>query len=68
VPVVVGSVGELHLVDNHHHTTGIYTLSVEYGPEFPNDDYYYTIADFHDLAPVDFWARMVQGGPVLDSA
>jgi hypothetical protein len=66
VPVVVGPGGGLHLVDNHHRTTGIYTLSVEYGPEFPNYVYYYTIADFHDLAPVDFWARMVQGGPVLD--
>lgn len=66
VPVVLGPGGQLHLVDNHHRTTGVYTLSVEYGPEFPDYVYYRVIADFSNLSGPQFWARLIQGGPVLD--
>ncbi len=50
VPVVLGPGARLHLVDNHHRTTGIYTLSVELGSQgFPNYVYYRLIADLSHL-------------------
>ncbi len=67
VPVVLGPGGELHLVDNHHRTTGIYTLSVEYGAPFPDYVYYYVIADFSNLKGPAFWARLIEGGTVIDA-
>lgn len=67
VPVVIGLGGQLHLVDNHHRTTGVYTLSVELGSQgFPNYVYYRVIADLSNLTGPAFWAAMIQGGPVRD--
>ncbi len=66
VPVVVGPAGQLHLVDNHHRTTGVYTLSVEYGAPFPDYIYYRVIADLSNLSGSKFWARLIEGGPVVD--
>ncbi|MFM1867986.1 MAG: hypothetical protein RL591_1394, partial [Planctomycetota bacterium] len=66
VPVVRGPGGELHLVDNHHRTTGVYTLSVEFGPEFPDYVYYQVIDDLSHLSGAAFWARLIEGGPVID--
>lgn len=66
VPVVRGPGGQLHLVDNHHRTTGVYTLSVELGPEFPDYVYYRVIDDLSHLSGAAFWARLIEGGPVVD--
>lgn len=66
VPVVLGPNAQLHLVDNHHRTSAIRTLNEEIGSPFPNYVYYYVIADLSAYSGPAFWAKLIEGGPVLD--
>lgn len=71
VPVVLGPNGQLHLVDNHHRTLGVYLLykkKLLEHPEtlFPNYVYYRQIDDLSAYSGSAFWAKLVEGGPVLD--
>jgi hypothetical protein len=67
VPVVLGPHAQLHLVDNHHRTSAILTLNEELGAPFPDYVYYYVIADLSAYSGAAFWARLIEGGPVLDA-
>ncbi|MBU3682916.1 MAG: hypothetical protein FGM39_02660 [Phycisphaerales bacterium] len=66
VPVVLGPNVQLHLVDNHHRTSAIRTLREELGAPFPDYVYYYVIADLSAHEGPAFWAKLIEGGPVLD--
>lgn len=67
VPVVLGPNAQLHLVDNHHRTSAIRTLNEEIGAPFPDYVYYYVIADLSAYSGPAFWAKLIEGGPVIDA-
>lgn len=66
VPVVLGPTAQLHLVDNHHRTSAIRTLNEEIGAPFPDYVYYYVIADLSAYSGPALWAKLIEGGPVID--